>query len=53
MADSAIILYLECIKGLISYFFKLGHCDLNKKNVYKNLYFKLLQINHQADLNEI
>ena len=31
MADSAIILYLECLKGLISNFKKLGKCDLNKK----------------------
>ena len=30
MADSAIILYLECLKGLISHFEKLGQRDLNK-----------------------
>ena len=35
MADSAIILYLECLKGLISHFKKLGQHDLKK--VYKNL----------------
>ena len=35
MADSAIILYLEFLKGLISYFRKLGQCDLNKKNYIK------------------
>ena len=55
MADSAIILYLECLKGLIYHFKKLGQCDLNKKNyikICKKTYFKLL-INHQADFNEI
>ena len=31
MADSAIILYLECLIGLIYRFKKLGQCDLNKK----------------------
>ena len=25
------ILYLECLKGLISHLEKLGQCDLNKK----------------------
>ena len=44
MADSAIILYLECLIGLISYFKKLGQCDVNKK---------ILLINQQADFNEI
>ena len=56
MADCAIILYLECLIGLIYHLKKLGQRDLNKKNVYKNLlktYFKLLLINHQADFNEI
>ena len=56
MADSAIILYLECLKGLIYHFKKLGQRDLNKKKNYikicKKMYFKLL-INHQADFNEI
>ena len=55
MADSAIILYLECPKGLISYFKKIGQLDLNKDNyikICKKMYFKLL-INHQADFNEI
>ena len=55
MADSAIILYLECLKGLIDQFKKLGQHDLNKKNyikICKKMYFKLL-INHQADFNEI
>ena len=32
MADSALILYLEFLKGLISHFQKLGQCNLNKKN---------------------
>ena len=31
MADCAIILYLECLIGLIYHFKKLGQCDLNKK----------------------
>ena len=31
MADCAIILYLECLKGLIYHFKKLGQRDLNKK----------------------
>ena len=54
MADSAIVLYLRFLVGLISYFEKLGQRDLIKKNC-KNLqkmYFNLL-INHQADFNEI
>ena len=55
MADCSIILYLECLKGLIYHFKKLGQRDLNKKNyikICKKLIFKLL-INHQADFNEI
>ena len=35
MTDSAIILYLECLKGLIYHFKKLGQRDLNKKNCIK------------------
>ena len=35
MADSAIILYLECLKGLNSHFKKIGQHDLNKKNYIK------------------
>ena len=35
MADSAIILYLECLKGPISHCKKLGQCDLKKKNYRK------------------
>ena len=35
MADSAIILYLECLIGFIYHFKKLGQCDLNKKNYIK------------------
>ena len=31
MADSAIILYLGFLEGLISYFEKIGQRDLNKK----------------------
>ena len=56
MADCSIILYLECLKGLIYHFFKLGQCDLNKKiniKICKKTYSKLLLINHQADFNEI
>ena len=56
MADSAIILYLECLKGLMYHFKKLGQRDLNKKiymKICKKTYFKLLLINHQADFNEI
>ena len=56
MADSAIILYLECLKGLIYHFFRLGKRDLNKEiyiKICKKTYFKLLLINHQADFNEI
>ena len=34
MANSAIILYLECLKGLISHLKKLGQRELNKK-IYK------------------
>ena len=37
MADSAIILYLDCLKGLIYHLKKLGQRDLNKKKIYKNL----------------
>ena len=33
MADSAIILYLECLKGLIYHLKKLGQRDLNKKDI--------------------
>ena len=51
MADCAIILYLECLIGLIYHFKKLGQGDLNKKINIK-ICFKLL-INHQADFNEI
>ena len=35
MADSAIILYLECLKGLISNLKKLGQRDLSKKKYMK------------------
>ena len=35
MADSSIILYLEFLEGLISYFQKLGQRDLNEKNYIK------------------
>ena len=38
MTDSAIILYLECLKGLIYHFKKLGQRDLDKKiniKIYK------------------
>ena len=48
MADCAIILYLECLKGLIDHFKKLGQRDLNKTiyiKICKKTYFKLL-INH-------
>ena len=31
MADCSIILYLECLIGLIYHFKKLGQRDLNKK----------------------
>ena len=33
----AIILFLGFIIGLISYFEKLGQCDLNEKNMHKFL----------------
>ena len=36
VTDSAIILYLECLKDFISHFKKIGQPDLNKK-LYKNL----------------
>ena len=42
MADSAIILYLEFLKGLIYHFKKLGQRDLNKKHVYENLWKRIL-----------
>ena len=35
MADCAIILYLECLIGLIDHFKELGQRDLNKKNYIK------------------
>ena len=35
MADCAIILYLECLIGLIYHLKKLGQRDLNKKNYIK------------------
>ena len=35
MTDCAIILYLECLIGLIYHFKKLGQRDLNKKNYIK------------------
>ena len=35
MADCAIILYLECLIGLIYHLKKLGQCDLNKKIISK------------------
>ena len=35
MPDSATILYLECLRGLIYHFKKLGQRDLNKKNYMK------------------
>ena len=38
MADSAIILYLECLKGLIYYFKKLGQHD---QHVNKKIYIKI------------
>ena len=54
MADSAIILYLECLKGLIYHFKKLGQRDLNKK-IYIKICKKRIKllINHQAVFNEI
>ena len=39
MADSAIILYLECLKGLIYHFLKIGQRDLNEK-IYIKIYIK-------------
>ena len=39
MADCSIILYLECLKGLIYHFKKLGQRDLNKK-----IYIKIITI---------
>ena len=35
MADCAIILYLECLIGLIYHLKKLGQRDLKKKNYIK------------------
>ena len=35
IADSAIILYLECLKGLIFHFGKLGQRDLDKTSYIK------------------
>ena len=37
MADSAIILYLECLKGLIYHFKQLGQRDLNIKICKKRI----------------
>ena len=37
MANSAIILYLGCLEGLISHFEKLGQCNLNKKKYVKQM----------------
>ena len=45
MADSAIILYLECLKGIISHFKKLGQCDLNKKDYIKICKKRILNSN--------
>ena len=56
MADSAIILYLECLNSLIYHLKKIGQRDLNKKiniKIYKKTYFKLLLINQLEDFNEI
>ena len=55
MADSALILYLGFLEGLIYHFQKLGQRDLNKIFVEKfvKTYLKLLLINHQAGFNEI
>ena len=54
MANSALILYLGFLVGLISHFEKLGQRDLNKKsnNFSLKTYFKLL-INHLSDFNII
>ena len=40
MADDAIILYLECVKGLISHLKKLGQRDLNQKKIYIKFFIK-------------
>ena len=51
MADSPIILYLECLKVLIYLLKKLGQHDLNKK-----IYIKICKkriLNHGTDFNEI
>ena len=42
MADSAIILYLEFLEGLISHFQKLGQRDVNKKSNIKNCKKRIL-----------
>ena len=44
MADCSIILYLECLKGLIYHFKKLGQCDLNKKNYIKICKKRILNV---------
>ena len=44
MADSAIILYSECLKGLIYHFEKLGQRDLNKKIYTKICKKRILNI---------
>ena len=51
MADSAKILYLECLIGLISHLKILDQHDLNEK-IYMKICKKRI-LNHQADFNEI
>ena len=55
MADSAIILYLGFLVGLISHFEKLAQQDLNKKNYVKicQKRISIFLMNHQADFSEI
>ena len=47
MADSAIILYLKCLKGLIYHFKIIDQRDLNKKNS-----IKICKRLSQRDLNK-
>ena len=50
MADCSIILYLECLKGLIYHFKKLGQRDLNKKMLDSPLRRVILVCSNHFDL---
>ena len=53
MADSVIILYLQFLVRLISYFEKSGQRDLNYGKMCKKTTYYNLLINHRADFYKI